>query len=179
MFAYCDNNPVAYIDPIGSYPLQAAFEFFWNWLTGDGGESQHYEEDSRIVKKLKKSKKMRQIVDSAIENYKVGQPVTSGESEFTSADGKELYLSTQQFYYTVTVEEQTRTKGWWIFKREQIRYVATVTVEDTYNFDSFREGTGVGTIMNNIAYLYHLLGGGHDYEWSATYTYSTKWKKIK
>ena len=65
---------------------------------------------------------------------------------------------------------------WW--KHEETRYVATVLVYDEYDFDNLREWDGFGNIMNNIAYEYHMLGGGHDYEWSATYTYATKWTDI-
>ena len=52
---------------------------------------------------------------------------------------------------------------------------ATVTVHDTYNFDTYREWNSFGNAMNNLAYSFHGWGGGNDFEWFATYTYSTKW----
>ena len=61
-----------------------------------------------------------------------------------------------------------------MFCRDGIN-VCTVTVDDTYNFDTIREWDSFGNTMNNLAYLYHFLGGGNDYEWVTTYTYSTKW----
>ena len=175
MFAYCNNNPIMYTDSTGCYPLQTAFEFLETWLTGDEDE-QNYSEESRIVKQLKKSKKMQSYIDSAIENYKSGQSTTTGYGEFTAGeDGYELYLSTQHFDYTITVAEETRTVGIWFWKHEETRYTAAVTVHDTYNFDTFREWNSFGNTMNNLAYAYHILGGGNDFEWFATYTYSTKW----
>ena len=178
MFAYCLNNPIIYTDTTGCYPFEAAFEFLEEWLTGDG-TTQRYSGKARIVKKLKKSKKMKAHIKTAIENYKNGQSTTTGTDEFTAGDdGYELYLSTQHFDYTITVTEETRTAGslWW--KHEEVRYIATVTVHDTYNFDTLREWDGFGNIMNNIAYIYHFLGGGKDFEWYATYTYTTKWEDV-
>ncbi len=176
MFVYCLNNPIMNVDYTGCYPLKAAFEFLSTWLFGDGS-TQYYSEDSRIVKKLKKSSKMQGIIDSAIDNYKNGIDTPPGTGEFTSDDGYELYLSTQHFSYEITVTEETRTKGFWFWKREQKRYTATVVVHDVYNFDSYREWNSLGNIMNNLAYAYSFIGG-NDYEWYATYTYSTKWKNI-
>lgn len=59
-------------------------------------------------------------------------------------------------------------------KRTQIQYTATVTVHDTYDFD-LKEWDGFGNWMNNLAYVYHIFGGGNDFEWFATYKYSTGW----
>ena len=176
LYAYCSNNPVMNVDFTGCYPLQAAFELLFTWLTGDGSV-QNYSSSSRIVKKLKKSKKMQKIINNELENHKNGKEVLSGTSEFTPEDGYELYLSTQHFDYTITVTEQTRTRGFWFWKREQKRYVANVVVHDTYNFDSYRDWNSFGNIMNNIAYAYSHIGGA-DFEWYATYTYSTKWNNI-
>ena len=176
MFAYCGNNPIRFSDHGGCYPLEVAFEFLEKWITGDG-KTQKYTDGSRIVKKLKRSDKMESHIKSAIDNYKNGQSTTIGTDEFTAEeDGYELFLSTQHFDYTITVTEESRTVGilWW--KHEEVRYIATVTVHDEYNFDTFRECNSFGNIMNNIAYIYHFLGGGKDFEWYATYTYTTKWE---
>ena len=176
MFAYCGNNPMKYSDYAGFYPLQVAFDFLDTWLNGDG-EDQHYSEGSRIVKQLKKSKKMQSFIDSAIDKYIAGQTApTTKTGEFTSEeDGYELYLSTQQFDYTITVVKETRTVGIWWWKHEEIRYTASVIVHDTYNFDSIRTWNSFGNIMNNFAHIYHNLGGGNDFDWFAAYTHSTKW----
>ncbi len=175
MFAYCNNNPIIYTDFTGNYPLQAAFEFLRTWLSGDGDE-QNYSEGSRIVKKLKKSKKMQFDIAAAIDNYKAGQSTTTGYGEFTSGeDGYELYLSTQHYDYTITVVEEFRTVGIWWWKHKETRYTATVTVHDIYNFDTLREWNSFGNVMNNLAYIYHFLEGGNDFEWFATYTHSSKW----
>lgn len=59
---------------------------------------------------------------------------------------------------------------------KKTRYIATVEVSDTYNFDEFRDWNSFGSVANNLAYLYHLLGGGYDYAWTATFTQATKWE---
>ena len=178
MFAYCGNNPVIRSDPSGCYPLKAAVEFLMQWLTGNGS-IQYYTKGDRIVKQLENSKKMKSYINCAISNYKNGNPVTIGSGEFTSEeDGYELYLSTQHFDYTISVNQETRTKGFWWWKREQTRYTASITVHDIYNFDSMREENSFGNFMNNLAYKYHSAGGGKDFEWYANYTYSTKWSDV-
>lgn len=175
MFAYCLNNPVIYVDFTGCYPLQSAFELLATWFDGDG-EDQHYSKGSKMVRQLKRSDKMQSYIDTAIENHKNGQSTTKGTGEFTSAeDGYELYLSTQHFNYTIVVTEETRTVGFLWWKHEEVRYTAMVTVSDTYNFDALREWNSFGNVMNNLAFIYHAFGGGNDYEWKATYTYTTKW----
>jgi hypothetical protein len=113
MFAYCNNNPVAFADSTGCYPLQAAFELLYTWIYGNE-EDQYYDEKSRIVKQLRKSDQMQVYIDTAIENYKKGQVTTIGTGEFTADDdGYELYLSTQHFSYSITVTEESRTVGMW------------------------------------------------------------------
>ena len=164
-----------YTDSTGCYPLQTAFELLNTWLLDDE-EVQYYSKGSRIVKQLKKSKQMQSYIDSAIDNYKEGQSLTIGTGEFKAEeDGYELYLSTQHFDYTISVEEEKRTVGFWLWKHEEKRYTATAIVHDKYNFDAFREWDGFGNIMNNLAYAFSIFGGGNDYDWYANYTYSTKW----
>jgi hypothetical protein len=128
---------------------------------------------------------MQSFIDAAIDKHKSGdvnidgQATTTGTGECTAEeDGYELYLSTQHFDYSITVVKETRTKGilWW--KHEEVRYKAIVSVHDTYNFDKFRECNSFGNVMNNLAYSHHILGGGNDFEWYATYTYSTKWTDV-
>lgn len=119
-----------YKDVSGHYPWQAAFELLYTWLYGDGSH-QYFGEKSRIVKRLKKSDKMQRYVNAAIKNYKAGQAFTEGTGEFTaSEDGYELYLSTQHFSYSISVERKTRNIGFWIFKRLQEQYCAHVYVYD-------------------------------------------------
>ena len=176
MFAYCNNNPVRYADSVGYYPLQTAFEFLERWLTGDGSEQKFTEKD-KVTKKIKKSSQMQSAIDTAIEQYKEGQTPKPGSLHFTPDDGGyELYLGIQHCSYSITVTKETKTTGFWFWKKEKTRYVATVTVSDIYNFDEIRDWNSFGSIANNLAYIYNLLGGGHDYEWTATFTQTTKWE---
>ena len=178
MFAYCNNKPTGYKDFGGNYPVAAAVDFLNTWLTGDGSK-QNYSEGSSIVKALKKSDKMQEIIDEAISNYKSGERKTTGTGEFTAhKDGWELYLSTQHFDYQIDVVKETRTKGIWFWKHEEERYIAEVVVHDVYNFDSIRPWNSFGNILNNGAFILNVMGVGNDYEWYATYAYTTKWEKV-
>ena len=146
------------------------------WLMEED-EKHLYGKRSRIVKLLKESPKMQKHVAEAIENKKNGKLTTSGDDEFTAAeDGWELYLSTQHYRYVIDVKEETRTIGTWLWKKEQVRYIATVVVYDTYNFDTLREWNSLGNILNNGAYIAHAFGVGNDYTWYAAYTYTSKWE---
>ena len=35
-----------------------------------------------------------------------------------------------------------------------------------------------GSVMNNIAVIYDFFIGGNDYDWYATYTYTTDWEDV-
>lgn len=178
MFVYCLNNPVNYADDSGYYPLETAFDFLERWLSGDGSDQEFTEQD-QVTKKIKKSSQMQSAIDNAIEQYKDGQLPKSGSLHFTPDNGGyELYLGIQHCSYSITVTEETKTTGLWFWKKEKTRYVATVVVSDIYNFDEIRDWNSVGSIANNIAYIYNLLGGGHDYEWTATFTQTTKWETV-
>ena len=178
MFAYCVNNPINHIDSFGSYPLQIPVDFLKRWINGDGSK-QEFDEQDNVTKKIRESEQMQIAISNAIEQYKSGQTPNPGTLHFTPDDGgNDLYLSIQHCSYSIVVTEETRTTGFWFWKKEQIRYVVIVEVSDIYDFDEIRDWNSVGSIANNMAYIYHLFGGGNDYEWTATFTQTTKWEKI-
>lgn len=177
MYAYCNNNPVLYTDSAGCYPLQTAFEFLDRWLTGDGSKQEFTDRD-QLTRKIKKSSQMQNAITEAVKQYQDGQMSASGTLNFTPDNGGyELYLGIQHCLYTINVTTETKTTGFWFWKQEKKRYVATVVISDTYDFDEIRDWNSLGSIANNLAYIYHLLGGGHNYEWTATFTQVTKWEK--
>jgi hypothetical protein len=183
MFAYCANNPINNIDRTGCFmmPLATAWEFLDTWFNGDG-TIRFFNDKSNIAKRLKKSKKMKKIINDAIEKYKkTGQKYFDGVGEFTkSEDGADLYLSTQHFTYHITVLQKINIVDvkfgpvFQIYDRS-IKYTAIVTVQDKYNFDEIRPWQGLGNILNNMAYMLHEGGFGRDYEWFTVYTYETNW----
>ncbi len=158
----------------------SAIDLFFGWLTGNG-EDQTYNKESNLVKNLLKSKKMQGFIKTAIDNYRNGESITEDDAEFTRQDdGYDLYLSLQHFHYRIKVHEETRIKGFWLWKHQETRYIAEVTVTDVYNFDSLRKWNSFGNDMNNLAYIYHnVFGGGNDYAITAEYQVRTKWYKIK
>ena len=176
MFVYCGNNPVIRYDPLGCFFLQTAFEFLDNWLNGNS-EDMHYSDGSNIVKALRRSSKMQKLIFKAFDVYQeTGKNYFEGENEFTpKEDGYDLYLAVQKFSYSISLTEETRTTGIWFWRRKEKRYVVNVIVHDTYNFDELRKWNSFGNFMNNVAVLYDVFLGGHDFYWSANYTVFGRW----
>ena len=50
-----------------------------------------------------------------------------------------------------------------------------VVVYDRYDFTEWRNDGSFGSVMNNAAYLGQLFGYIKDYDWEATFTYTTPW----
>ena len=177
MFAYCNNNPIRYVDKTGMFLWPAAQEMLSTWLNGDGS-AQFYGEKSKLVKALKKSTIMNEIITSAINNCrKTGTNSFSDSVKFTSSDSMDLYLSIRRCEYTITIKEEYRTIGFWMWKIHQKRYVATIVLSDFYNFDGIEPWDSFGRICNNGAFILHnVFAVGMDYKWTAKYTYTTVWE---
>lgn len=88
----------------------------------------------------------------------------------------DLWLGIRRANYEVTIEEKTKTTGFWIFKRTRTKYIAYVTVSDTYDFNRGDEtGDGIGSWLNNFGYWVQEKNVGKAYYWEAEYVYKTKW----
>lgn len=178
MFIYCNNKPTIMADYNGLYPLQFANELLDRWLNGKD-DVVIFEEDSRIVKLLKKSKKIQSHIEAAIKDYEDGYPHHLGSDEFTlEDDGAELFLAVQHYRYSLETREEFRTIITSEGIRDQKRYTTVVIIDDVYDFDGFREGFTVPNLLNNFAYFYSCMVGAHDYYWAAIYEHTTEWKNI-
>ena len=181
MFAYCNNNPICYSDPTGCI---LAYDMFIEALEGDGSD-QEYDEKSKAVRKLKKSSILIDIFLTNVEKF-----ISSGATQFGSYHGsfstygaesfndKDLSLSIGAARYIMTITKETRTSGFGWWKKEEMRYVATITVFDTYDFTEWRTDNSFGSIMNNIAYIGQIFDVVKPYDWQATFTMSTDWEEI-
>ena len=88
-------------------------------------------------------------------------------------------MAAQHCNYSITVITETKETGFWFFKKKKTRYVASVTVYDTYDFNEIREWTGLGNILNNGAFLAHeYLDIGADYGWEIYYVYYGDWENV-
>lgn len=71
---------------------------------------------------------------------------------------------------------QTRTRGFWFFKKTEYRYAVNVKLYDTYDFNKGDEtGDGLGSILNNFGYKLQEMGIGETFYWELNYVYTTKW----
>ena len=181
LFAYCGNNPILRYDPNGKAFLSIARNLLKTWLTGDGSKKV-FTKGTALVKALRKNTQMQNHVNTAISNYKIDSTNStySGTVHFQpSTDGMDLYLGVQHANVSISVSKETRTTGVWFWKKTQERYVATVTLTDSYDFDNLRTWRTVGSILNNGAFLAHeYMGVGTDYDFSANYICYTSWETI-
>lgn len=76
------------------------------------------------------------------------------------------------------IHRETRTIGFWFWKRKQSRYVADVVIYDTYDFTEWRNDGSLGSIANNIAYIGQMMGFIQPYDWSANFVMATAWENI-
>ena len=173
MFAYCNNNPVNYHDSNGKALLPVAFELLEQWIWGDGVK-QYYDAESEVSQKIKKSDTMKEKIDEAIEKYKNGEEYAHGTVIFES-DEPDLWLGIRRASYELTITEEKKETGWWIFKKTETVYIVQVTVTDTYDFNTGNEtGDGLGSVLNNLGFWAQEQGLGKKYEWEAQFVYSTK-----
>jgi hypothetical protein len=180
MFVYCLNNPVNGCDPFGTFVFPVAEELLDTWLEGDGSD-QYYDEDSKISRKLKRQKKIKNIYKQALASYQSGESKATwgtGSVYLGEDDSVDLFLAIRNCSYEIEITEKRRTVGW-LIKREQVKYIVTITVSDTYNFDK-QKWDSAGNVLNNIARISHeYFGVGTDYTWKAVVTYETGWKNVK
>ena len=175
MFAYCLNNPVNLSDQYGSIPV--SFELFEQWLSREGG-SVYYDSFTNVSKKISRSRTIKEQVDQAIIGYKErGETNQSGSVTFTSVE-PDLWLGVRNADYKLSITEEKRTVTLLPFwKFTFVRYVATIQVSDTYDFNIGNEqGDGIGSDLNNIGYGMQIVGLGKEYYWSTSFTYYTRWK---
>ena len=197
MYAYCGNNPVNRADPTGEswavdalnalsdmydqweanhrVPLKNAQLLFGNFLFGDGSYIR-FGALTSISRKLKNSPIMQKKIEEEIAKFENGESYGVGSVYFDSSE-KDLWLAIRWADFKMTIETETRTRGFWFFKRTQTRYNVFVTVTDRYNFNSGNEsGDGVGSLLNNAGYWLQENHWGTVFDWEANYVYTTAWR---
>lgn len=141
----------------------------------------YYGEKDKISQKLKKNRKTKNVVNEAIEDYKLGvseEEWGHGTLYYGASDDPDLWLAVRRCEYSLAIVEERRTLDFWLFKIELVRYETTVTVHDKYDFTE-QPWDDVGNYLNNYAmYAHDIFGVGKDYDWYATFTYKTAWKTV-
>lgn len=130
---------------------------------------------------------MQSCIDNEIEMFKQnGADLIDVQTiNFTSNTGWDAYLAVGACSYYIDVRRETIWRCDYYFRGDiqfevytEERYVASVIVFDTYNFDE-KPNDSIGNVLNNIARFAHDKGGiGLDYTWQAAYTYCTPWERI-
>ena len=177
MFAYCNNNPVVLLDPSG----KVAACFFLDSFMGDG-KKRSYNNNSRFARALKKSTSVLNVLEERIQALEAaGAKRTYYKSSMSvyaedTLNDKDLALTVGRAEYTMQLTKETRTTGvlWW--KKEQTRYIAEITMWDSYDFTEWFPGHSFGAIMNNIAAIGQFVGIIVPYDWEVSFTIATKWE---
>ena len=181
MYAYCNNNPVNFCDQTGH---MIAYEMFMEAFLGDG-DDRIYDEKSKLSKALAKSESLQKEFEENLAHF-----INSGATEFgiyigtistysgeTFSD-KDLALSVGKARYSMTIVEELRTSGFLWWKKEEHRYVATITIFDKYDFTEFRTDFSFGSIMNNLAFFGQIGGIVEPYYWEAQVVITTEWEAV-
>ena len=117
-----------------------------------------------------------------IEIYKL-----SGEQEMYFSDSISLYgkdnrydfdlsLCVGKAKYDMTISQEKKESGFWIFKKEKVRTVTNVKIYDTYDFDEYRDDTSISNRLNNWGYSQQNKGELTPYDWEVNYTVYGGWK---
>lgn len=136
------------------YPL--AYDMLMRWIKGNGEKISFTEEDD-ITKAMKASPKIRALAEDAVVSYKNGVSFKNTWVEFTS-DEPDLWLSVRKAFVDVTTTEQDGS------------YILIMKVFDTYNFEQMETSDGLGSALNNLAFMAQQMGVGKAYEWEAEIT---------
>ena len=148
-----------------------AVELLFLWLYGDGSD-QYFGNNSSLADDFRASPKMNAIIDDAIEIYKrTGQTFFYDTATITGFQEFDLWMGVRGFTYEISIEEETYSTGFWIWKKTYTQYNIEVVIQDIYNFNSGTDsGDGLGSILNNFAYDMHEKGYGKDYAWKLSYS---------
>ena len=136
------------------YPL--AYDMLMRWIKGNGEKISFTEEDD-ITKAMKASPKIKALAEDAVVSYKNGVSFKNTWVEFTS-DEPDLWLSVRKAFVDVSTTEQDGS------------YILIMKVFDTYNFEQMETSDGLGSALNNLAFMAQQMGVGKAYEWEAEIT---------
>ena len=78
----------------------------------------------------------------------------------------------------MSITEETKTTGFWIFKKTKKRYITSVVVSDVYDFTEFREPNSIGSKLNNWGYENQNEGDIIPFAWDASYTVYSDWESV-
>ena len=175
MFCYCLNNPVNMVDSDGREALTVAKELLLHWIIGNG-EPIKYDYYDDFILKFQRSRTMKLEINRQIKLNVNGADNLDGSIIFTPPD-IDLWLGVRKADYKMTLVKETKTTGFWFFKKEKSRYKATITISDIYNFDTGNEkGDGIGSWLNNVGFWAQSHKLGTSYHWSVTFDVWTRWE---
>ena len=163
------------VDSDGREALTVAKELLLHWIIGNG-EPIKYDYYDDFILKFQRSRTMKLEINRQIKLNVNGADNLDGSIIFTPPD-IDLWLGVRKADYKMTLVKETKTTGFWFFKKEKSRYKATITISDIYNFDTGNEkGDGIGSWLNNVGFWAQSHKLGTSYHWSVTFDVWTRWE---
>ncbi len=177
MYAYCNNNPVMYVDPNGnlSFSILGAIDMLKHFFFGHG-EDKVYTQNSNISNSLNDSAKMDEKIGEAISKYRnTGDNISDGSIGFGKEDGLDLWLSLRNCEYVITVSQgrirDSKCRTLQEKMRGRVVYIVHVKITDTYDFNGGQDvNDGIGSVLNNIGYWFEKNGWGETYDTTIEYS---------
>ncbi len=187
LFAYCNNDPVNYIDRFGCYrtyyfcPKDVIYEaaemylrpnkdyeltlaMFYHFLYGNGKHISYYVEN-RIINGIRTSKYFKDRVKKILRGKKKIKANKTYSIEFKQRKDPDCYYSMQKVKFTLSGK---KTRG---------RWELNVTVWDTYDFTEIRTfgkkiKVSIGNAANDLGYVLQKTGQGKAYDWKVKFYYA-------
>lgn len=189
LYMYSGNSFINYIDNNGKLlfgllqyivykGLENSIKGLLHFL-GGSGESLHFDDDSSLANKLRKSSIMKNEMNNAVKEYETSQKKSGKKIDVYLDDNPDLLLFVRGAKYDYSIQKETRVVAFnpmfSIRNKYQYRYAITINLYDRYDFNTIEEVHGISNILNNLGYVLQSNDIGEEYNWSVDYVYHTNW----
>ena len=171
-YAYCNNNPVMFVDPSGERGIKVASTLLLDAFFG-GGANKDYVRNQDFYTTFYLSPILNKEINKRFEEFKLSGESSSRVSESIAFYGNDLnpddfdlHLGVGKANYTMEFKKEAVNKRFLWKTWNETQYSVTVTISDTYDFDEYREGRTISNWLNNWGYDMQKKGNLTPFFWS-------------
>lgn len=137
-----------------------------------------FEEGTVVAEAFKNSPTTQAAIQDKLHRYINGEDYGSDNIIYTSSE-LGLWLAARKSSYVISISERTHYYKSYGLTIEETIYNIDFTLSDNYNFDTIHDtGDGIGSVLNNVAYLAHTVGIGADYYWNVHFKQTVTTKMV-